>query len=224
MPAKLIIIAVLVILGGIILSQNKQQLPSENTKSSKITTEQARMVVNNLPEVLEYLKNVPNGKIEVDNENEGKYNVHVYEVKNGHTATFNWYTVDIKTGKPIAQFDLGKTKETSTAKGVVIVKTPTRGEEIKSPLTVSGFVYGNNGTLTIKLKQKISGQYVTEDKVVKIAGKSDQISFAESLQFGLPAMPQTGILEIEYKDESGKKLDDKVKIEVEFPSDLGKGI
>lgn len=91
----------------------------ENTGSSKITTEQARMVVNNLPEVLEYLKNVPNGKIEVDNEQEGKYNVHVFEVKNGHTATFNWYAVDIKTGNPVAQFDLGKAGETSTAKGIV---------------------------------------------------------------------------------------------------------
>lgn len=222
MPAKLIIITVLTVLGFFILSQGKPQLPIESLK--KITTEQARMVVQNLPEVQEYLKNVPNGKVEVDNEQEGKYNVHVYEVKNDHSATFNWYTVDIKTGKPVAQFDSGKTEETSTAKGVVIVKSPTKGKEIRSPLTVTGFVYGNNGTLTIKLKQKISGQYVTEDKVVKIEGKSDQISFAESLQFGLPAMPQTGVLEIEYKDKNNQKLDDKVEIEVEFPSDLGKGI
>lgn len=195
----------------------------ENTKSSKITTEQARMVVQNLPEVQQFLKDVPNGKVEIDNENEGQYNVHVYEVKNGHTATFNWYKVNTKTGKPKAQFDLSKAEETSTAKGVVIVKSPVKGEKIKSPLTVTGFVYGNNGTLTIKLKQKDSGQYVTEDKVVKIEGKSDQISFAESLQFGLPAMPQTGVLEIEYTDKSGKGLDDKVQIEVKFPSDLGKG-
>lgn len=111
----------------------------------------------------------------------------------------------------------------SSAKGVIIGKTPSKGEEIKSPLTVSGLVYGNNGTLTIKLKQKESGQYVTEDKVVKISGKSDNISFAEAIQFGLPAMPQTGILELEYKDASGKGLDDKVSIEVNFPSDLGSG-
>lgn len=111
----------------------------------------------------------------------------------------------------------------SSAKGVIIVKTPSKGEEIKPPLTVTGFVYGNNGTLTIKLKQKDSGQYVTVDKIVKIFGKSDNISFAEGLQFGLPVMPQMGILEVEYKDASGKGLDDKVSIEVNFPSDLGSG-
>ena len=111
----------------------------------------------------------------------------------------------------------------SSAKGVVIVKTPLKQEEIKSPLTVTGFVYSNNGILTIKLKQKESNQYVTEDKIVKISGKSDQISFAETLQFGLPAMPQVGVLEIEYKDQSNKGLDDKVTIEVNFPSDLGSG-
>lgn len=111
----------------------------------------------------------------------------------------------------------------SSAKGVIIVKTPGKNEEIKSPLTVSGLVYGNNGTLTIKLKQKTSGQYVTEDKVVKIFGKSDNISYAEAIQFGLPAMPQPGILELEYKDASGKGLDDKVSIDVNFPSDLGAG-
>lgn len=110
-----------------------------------------------------------------------------------------------------------------SAKGVVIIQKPAPSETITSPLTVSGFVFGNNGTLTIKLKQKISGQYVTEDKVVKISGKADKISFAEALQFGLPAEPQTGILEVIFKDNSGKGLDDKAEIEVKFPSDLGKG-
>lgn len=111
-----------------------------------------------------------------------------------------------------------------SAKGVVIVQKPATSEKITSPLTVSGFVFGNNGTLTIKLKQKESGQYVTEDKVVKISGKADKINFAEALQFGLPVQPQTGILEVSFKDDSGKGLDDKVEMEVEFSSDLGKGI
>lgn len=100
----------------------RSEFPAEQTGSSKITTEQARMVVQNLPEVQDYLKEVPNGQVEVDNEQEGEYNVHVFEVKNGHTATFNWYTVDIKTGKPVAQFDLGKAEENSTAKGTITGK------------------------------------------------------------------------------------------------------
>ena len=111
----------------------------------------------------------------------------------------------------------------SSAKGEIIVETHTNGQEIKSPLTVTGLVYGNNGTLTIKLKQKESGMYVTQDKVVKISGKSANIAFAGAIMFGLPAMPQPGILEVEYKDASGQGLDDKVSIEVNFPSDLGRG-
>lgn len=112
----------------------------------------------------------------------------------------------------------------SSAKGVIMVQSPTAGQAIRSPLTVTGFVYGNQGTLTIKLKQSKSGMYVTEDKVIKIAGASDKITFAEAIQFGSPAEPQTGALEVLYKDESGKGLDDKVSIDVQFPSDLGSGL
>lgn len=112
----------------------------------------------------------------------------------------------------------------SSAKGVIIVHSPTAGQAIRSPLTVTGFVYGNQGTLTIKLKQSKSGMYVTEDKVIKIAGASDKITFAEAIQFGLPAEPQTGTLEVLYKDDSGKGLDDKISINVQFPSDLGSGL
>lgn len=113
---------------------------------------------------------------------------------------------------------------TSSAKGVVQVGSPTPSQEIRSPLTVTGFVYGDNGTLTIRLKQKESGVYVTEDKTVRISGASDQITFAEAIQFGLPAMPQPGILEVIYKDNSGKGLDDRVSLEVNFPTDLGSGL
>lgn len=77
----------------------------ERTGSSKITSEQAIIAVKKLPEVQEYLKDVPNGKIEVDNEDAGEYNIHVYEVKNGHTATLNWYRVSIKTGEVSPQFE-----------------------------------------------------------------------------------------------------------------------
>ena len=62
--------------------------------------------VKKLPEVQDYLKRVPNGKVEVDNELEGEYNVHVYEVKDGHTATFNWYRVSIKSGKVSSEFEI----------------------------------------------------------------------------------------------------------------------
>lgn len=81
-----------------------ENIPVE-TLSTKISHELAVEKVKNLPEVQGYLKNVPNGKVEVDNELEGEYNVHVYEVKNGHTATFNWYRVSIKSGEVRAEFE-----------------------------------------------------------------------------------------------------------------------
>ena len=79
-----------------------QQLPE--IISTKVSSNQAIENVKKLPEVQEFLKNVPNGRVEVDNELKGEYNVHVYEIKDGHTATFNWYRVSIKDGKPEAQF------------------------------------------------------------------------------------------------------------------------
>lgn len=77
--------------------------------STKISRDLALEKVKKLPEVQEYLKNVPNGKVEVDNELEGEYNVHVYEIKNGHTATFNWYRVSIKSGEVRSEFSVEQT-------------------------------------------------------------------------------------------------------------------
>lgn len=74
--------------------------------STKISRELAVEKVKQLPEVQQYLKDVPNGKVEVDNELEGEYNVHVYEIKDGHTATFNWYRVSIKSGEVRAEFEV----------------------------------------------------------------------------------------------------------------------
>ena len=78
-------------------SKGLNQLPVVG--SSKISRNRALENVKKLPEVQDYLKRVPSGKVEVDNEEEGEYNVHVYEVKNDHTATFNWYKVSIKNGE-----------------------------------------------------------------------------------------------------------------------------
>lgn len=80
-----------------------QRLPE--IASTKISRQTAVEKVKKLPEVQEYLKNVPNGRVEVDNEMEGEYNVHVYEIKDGHTATFNWYRVSIKSGEVKSEFE-----------------------------------------------------------------------------------------------------------------------
>lgn len=53
--------------------------------------------VASFPEVKEYLKVVPNAHIAIDKDEANQYLIHVYEIKDGHTATFNWYIFDKKT-------------------------------------------------------------------------------------------------------------------------------
>lgn len=104
---KIIVITLVLFFAGagLLVYQNASlgEVISE-VKLTGVTKKQAIENVENLPEVEEYLKNVPNGKVEVDNELEGEYNVHVYEIKDGHTATFNWYTVNIKSGEVKKEF------------------------------------------------------------------------------------------------------------------------
>ncbi|MDO8638238.1 MAG: hypothetical protein Q7R43_01590 [Candidatus Daviesbacteria bacterium] len=101
----IVVVLILLAVAGYFMLQNgvPDNFPVE-IPSTKISRELAVDNVKKLPEVQEYLKNVPSGKVEVDNEIEDEYNVHVYEVKNGHTATFNWYKVSTKTGKPEPEF------------------------------------------------------------------------------------------------------------------------
>ena len=62
--------------------------------------------VSALPEVIEYLREVPTGLVTLDHEDRetNSYLIHVYETKDGHTATFNWYTVDKTTGEITKDF------------------------------------------------------------------------------------------------------------------------
>lgn len=103
----ILLLSIVVILGAGYFAFQKLNPPTPapaQTASSKITPQQAVASVKNLPEVQDYLKAVPNGKIEMDSGDENEYNVHVYEIKDGHTATFNWYTVSIESGKVKPQF------------------------------------------------------------------------------------------------------------------------
>lgn len=100
----LILIVVFASAGYLVFQRINPTLEPEHTGSSKITAEQALEKVKGLSEVQQFLKDVPNGKVEVDNELEGKYNIHVYEIKDGHTATFNWYRVSIKSGEVKKEF------------------------------------------------------------------------------------------------------------------------
>lgn len=55
-------------------------------------------------EVKEYLKRVPNALVAVNGEEDTTYMVQVYEIKDGHTATFNWYSVNKQTGEISKEF------------------------------------------------------------------------------------------------------------------------
>ena len=87
-----------------LMKQPAVQDTSEEAGSTKISKDLAVENVKKLPEVKDYLKEVPKALVEVDNELEGDYNVHVYEIKDGHTATFNWYKVNTATGTAEKQF------------------------------------------------------------------------------------------------------------------------
>jgi hypothetical protein len=69
-------------------------------------------IVRELSEVKEWLDLFPNNKsalggapiIEVDHMNESLYVVHVYELLPSHTATMNWYHVNVETREAEPQF------------------------------------------------------------------------------------------------------------------------
>ena len=122
----LIILAAVVILAatGLVLFKSKntpvnnETLPVVNDSSKKMSTspqpsailispEEAVEKVKSRKEVIAYLKRVPNAIIQAQltTDEEDSYRIQVYEIKNGHTATFNWYNVDKKTGEITAEFD-----------------------------------------------------------------------------------------------------------------------
>ncbi len=74
-------------------------IAKRETSSKKITEKEAVIKVKALPAVMEYLKRVPRGRVEVNGEEENEFHVQVYEIKDNHTATFNWYSVDKTTGE-----------------------------------------------------------------------------------------------------------------------------
>jgi len=68
---------------------------------------QAVIAVRKLPEVINYFKTVPNAIVEFDHETEDKsaWVIHVYENKEDHIATFNWFDVNKSTKKITKEFD-----------------------------------------------------------------------------------------------------------------------
>ena len=67
--------------------------------SGQLTEQSAIGKIKTRAEVTDYLNRVPGAIVEVDHKEGDSYSVHVYEITNGHTATFGWYLVNQKTGE-----------------------------------------------------------------------------------------------------------------------------
>lgn len=76
-----------------------------DTNKENVTKKEAVDNVKALPDVIDYLKRVPRGLVAVNGEEDAEYLIQVYEVINGHTATFNWYNVNKQSGKITPEFD-----------------------------------------------------------------------------------------------------------------------
>lgn len=95
--------------------RSEQSVLQEQTEPSASTSimspEEAIERVSRLPEVRQYVQRVPNGKVRVDHEDEGTYSIQVYEIKDGHTATLNWYEVDKVSGEISSLFEYEEISE-----------------------------------------------------------------------------------------------------------------
>ncbi len=69
-----------------------------------ISKEDAVVKVKAISEVADYLRRIPQGKVEVGGEENDSYLIQVFEVVNGHTASFNWYKVNKATGEVKKEF------------------------------------------------------------------------------------------------------------------------
>lgn len=80
---------------------------TDKVSSPKVNQQRAISLVNLQPEVKDYLKRVPKGRVDYDHEDLDKnaWVIHVYEIVSGHTATFNWYYVDKQSAKITKEFN-----------------------------------------------------------------------------------------------------------------------
>ena len=92
---------------------SKPKSSSPQPSAILISPEEAVEKVKSRKEIMAYLKRVPNAIIQAQSttDEENSYQIQVYEVKNGHTATFNWYNVDKRTGEITAEFDFEEDSE-----------------------------------------------------------------------------------------------------------------
>ena len=86
---------------------NATPAPAPQSSGQEISQQAAIDAVRALPEVREYEKTLAEAgttaKIDAQSE-DAEWLVQGYEIKDDHTATFNWYRVDKTTGRISAEF------------------------------------------------------------------------------------------------------------------------
>lgn len=94
---KWIIILIVVLLIGVTAATFKHRTDTINKNQviEKVKTRQ---------DVVDYFKRVPQARVDIAREENDSYLIQVYEIKNGHTATFNWYKVNKTTGDVEKEF------------------------------------------------------------------------------------------------------------------------
>jgi hypothetical protein len=103
---------------GHVANSSASEPSSKPAAAKAVTAVQALKIVSMQPEVREWKRSVEKAAtkqrpvkahIEVDRQEAGKFVVHVYEEvpddsETSHSATFNWYYVDSRTGKVTKEF------------------------------------------------------------------------------------------------------------------------
>lgn len=66
-----------------------------------ISKEEAENIIRSLPEVQEYFAQIPTTILDMEgyDAEKNQWNVHIYNIVEDHTATFDWYYVDGNSGK-----------------------------------------------------------------------------------------------------------------------------
>ena len=111
LPIAIILLAAFILFAGqSFISTSK--LPKEKSGYSPeqqiappLTPEEALDKVKNLSAVKKYLTQVKSGRVDLNGTEGDAYLIQVYEIKDGHTATFNWYRINKTTGDMTAEFE-----------------------------------------------------------------------------------------------------------------------
>ncbi len=110
---KVVVLVILIAAAGVIFTSLRLVgKPTKETPKQEVVTslssEEAIAKVRDLPAVEDYLTRVPNGRVEQSGSEGDIYLIQVYEIKDGHTATFNWYRVNKMTGEIKAEFEISE--------------------------------------------------------------------------------------------------------------------